>query len=125
MISIGLKIKNIRMGLGLRVEFLSRELGVSRSYLTLIENRERSLPKRLVRKILLDTNGYTKLLLGGKAVLEELGSGEIKYKLMRSGNPLPINDVWIAPCAIEMGAVIITYDKHFLKIKEARVWNTH
>lgn len=51
MISIGLKIKNIRIGLGLRVEFLSRELGMSRSYLTLIENGERRLPKRLVGKL--------------------------------------------------------------------------
>lgn len=128
-----------------------------------------------MRKILLDTNAYTRLFLNDESVLEELSKadtiymstivlgellagfkggnkerinnnlleeflakpqvetilvsketaqifGEIKYKLVRSGNPLPINDVWIAACAIEMGAVIITYDKHFLKIKEARVW---
>lgn len=51
MISVGLKIKNIRMGLGLTVGVLSRELGVSRSYLTLIENGERRLSKRLVKKL--------------------------------------------------------------------------
>jgi len=49
--SIGSKIKNIRIGLGLTVKFLSQELGVSRSYLTLIENGERRLPKRLVGKL--------------------------------------------------------------------------
>lgn len=51
MISIGLKIKNIRISLGLTVESLSQKLGVSRSYLTLIENGERHLPKRLVGKL--------------------------------------------------------------------------
>lgn len=39
------------MGLDLTVESLSQELGVSRSYLTLIENGERRLPKRLVGKL--------------------------------------------------------------------------
>lgn len=49
--TIGPKIKTIRVGLGLTVEFLSTEIGVSRSYLTLIENRKRRLPKRLVGKL--------------------------------------------------------------------------
>lgn len=48
---IGLKIKNIRLGLGLTVESLSQELGVSRTYLTLMENGKRPLPKRLVTKL--------------------------------------------------------------------------
>lgn len=51
MISIGLKIKNIRMGLDLTVESVTQKLRVSRSYLTLIENGERRLPKRLVGKL--------------------------------------------------------------------------
>lgn len=50
MTAIGSKIKNVRLGLGLTTEFLSQELGVSRSYLTLIENGERRLPKKLVGK---------------------------------------------------------------------------
>lgn len=49
--TIGQKIKNIRIGLDLTVETLSQELGVSRSYLTLIENGERRLPKRLIGKL--------------------------------------------------------------------------
>lgn len=47
---IGPKIKNIRIGLGLTIGFLSAEIGISRSYLTLIENGKRRLPKRLVGK---------------------------------------------------------------------------
>jgi len=51
MISIGLKIRNIRTGLGSTVGILSQEIGVSRSYLTLIENGERRMPKSLVGKL--------------------------------------------------------------------------
>ena len=49
--SIGLKIKKIRIDLGFSVKTLSNQTGVSRSYLTLIENEERPLPKRLVEKV--------------------------------------------------------------------------
>lgn len=129
-----------------------------------------------MRKILLDTNAYTKLLLGDQAVLEALGRadkvfiptvvlgelfagfkggiretrnkklldqflskpqveilpvsketaevfGEIKYNLIRAGTPLPINDVWIACAAVEAGAIIITYDEHFRKISQVRIWD--
>lgn len=129
-----------------------------------------------MRKILLDTNAYTKFLSGDSAVLEELGKadnvylsaivlgelfagfrggnkeienkkmllkflakpqveiipvsketaeifGEVKYKLSRAGSPLPINDVWIAACAMETGAVLITYDNHFTKIPGIRIWD--
>lgn len=37
--------------MGLTVGFLSTEIGVSRSYLTLMENGKRRLPKRLVGKL--------------------------------------------------------------------------
>ena len=51
MILIGLKIRNIRTGLGLTIGSLSRNLEVSRSYLTLIENGERRLPKKMMGKL--------------------------------------------------------------------------
>lgn len=47
----GTKVKNIRLGLGLTVGVLSQKLGVSRSYLTLIENGKRRLPRQLVGKL--------------------------------------------------------------------------
>ena len=46
--SIGLKIKKIRIDLGFSVKTLANQIGVSRSYLTLIENGERRIPKRLI-----------------------------------------------------------------------------
>lgn len=48
--NIDIKIKNIRLGLGLTVGTLAKRLGISRSYLTLMENGERRLPGQLVAK---------------------------------------------------------------------------
>ena len=33
--------------------------------------------------------------------------------LKTSGTPIPTNDVWIASTALELGARLLTYDKHF------------
>ena len=49
--------------------------------------------------------------------------GEIMHKLKRKGLPIPTNDAWIAAHAIETGSVLITFDKHFLKIPGVRLWN--
>lgn len=50
--------------------------------------------------------------------------GGIKHSLKISGNPIPINDVWLASHAIETGSVLITYDKHFKKISGLRMWDS-
>ena len=39
--------------------------------------------------------------------------GFIAQQLRRKGTPLPINDVWIAATALEEGASIVSYDRHF------------
>ena len=49
--------------------------------------------------------------------------GEIKHKLKKSGLPVPINDVWVAAQAVETGAVLITYDEHFIRVPGLRVWD--
>ncbi len=48
---------------------------------------------------------------------------EIKFSLKKSGNPLPINDIWIASHSVETGSVLITYDEHFTKIPGLRMWD--
>lgn len=48
--------------------------------------------------------------------------GGIKDALRRAGSLLPINDVWIAAHGIEIDAVIITYDGHFKKVPDVRIW---
>lgn len=48
---------------------------------------------------------------------------DVFSSLKKAGNPIPIHDIWIAAIAIETGSVIVTYDKHFLQITQARVWS--
>jgi len=49
--------------------------------------------------------------------------GFIKEALRKSGNPIPVNDIWIAAHALETGSVLITYDSRFLSIPGLRVWD--
>lgn len=46
----------------------------------------------------------------------------IRGELRRKGLPIPVNDVWIAAQAMETGAVLLTYDKHFSEIPGLRTW---
>ena len=41
---------------------------------------------------------------------------EIMVALRKAGTPVPTNDVWVAALAVREGAVVITYDEHFLLI---------
>ena len=49
--------------------------------------------------------------------------GLIKVGLKKSGRPIPLNDVWIAAHALEMGAVLVTYDFHFRAVPGLRTWD--
>ncbi len=46
--------------------------------------------------------------------------GLLEY-LQKQGTPLPINDIWIAACAIEQGATLLTRDKHFKHLPQVSV----
>jgi len=48
--------------------------------------------------------------------------GTIKQQLKVSVTPIPINDVWIAAHAIENGARLISYDRHFKQISGVLLW---
>jgi tRNA(fMet)-specific endonuclease VapC len=48
--------------------------------------------------------------------------GLIKSSLKKAGQPLPLNDVWIAAHALETGSILVTYDAHFSAIPGLRVW---
>jgi tRNA(fMet)-specific endonuclease VapC len=48
--------------------------------------------------------------------------GMVKTSLKQAGTPIPINDVWIASHALEFGAVVVTYDKHFAMVPGLRLW---
>jgi tRNA(fMet)-specific endonuclease VapC len=48
---------------------------------------------------------------------------DVKHLLKRSGNPIPLNDIWIASHSIETGSILITFDDHFNKISGLRIWD--
>jgi tRNA(fMet)-specific endonuclease VapC len=47
--------------------------------------------------------------------------GRIAAFLRRKGTPLPANDIWIAAHAIESGAELLSFDRHFENI-DGLVW---
>ena len=47
---------------------------------------------------------------------------DVMQTLIKKGKPIPINDVWIAAQAMESGAVLVTYDKHFAEVPGLRIW---
>ena len=49
--------------------------------------------------------------------------GEVKDALRLAGTPIPQNDVWIAAHTIEVGALLITYDRHFRGVAGLRLWS--
>jgi len=128
-----------------------------------------------MKKVLIDTNAYSRLLQGDQEILRILGKAEvvflsifvlaelytgfkggfkekqnrqwlgefmakpsvriceateetaeifseIKHRLKKEGNPIPVHDIWIAAHAIETGAVLISFDQHFSKIAGLRVY---
>jgi tRNA(fMet)-specific endonuclease VapC len=48
--------------------------------------------------------------------------GAVYHQLKRQGTPIPLNDVWIAAQSLELGAVLISRDRHFSHVKGLRIW---
>jgi len=42
--------------------------------------------------------------------------GELIKVLRSQGTPIPMNDVWIAATALQLGATLLAFDDHFSKI---------
>jgi len=47
--------------------------------------------------------------------------GRIAASLRRKGRPLPTNDIWIAAHAMESGADLLSFDRHFEHV-EGLAW---
>ena len=63
-----------------------------------------------------------KILLASEDTAEMFGT--VKDALRRQGTPLPINDVWIAAHALEAGATLVSFDRHFERVPGLRRWPT-
>jgi tRNA(fMet)-specific endonuclease VapC len=49
--------------------------------------------------------------------------GQVKNNLRRAGAPIPINDVWLAAHAIQVGASLVTFDRHFAGVPGLMLWD--
>lgn len=47
--------------------------------------------------------------------------GSLFSALRRAGTPIPVNDIWIAACAIESAARVVTFDRDFERIAKLDV----
>lgn len=62
---------------------------------------------------------YVSVLPVGLVTAERFG--RIASRLRRRGRPLPTNDIWIAAHALESGADLLSFDRHFGEI-EGLAW---
>jgi predicted nucleic acid-binding protein len=44
--------------------------------------------------------------------------GIIYLSLQKKGAKIPINDVWIAACCMEVGGALLTRDTHFASVEQ-------
>jgi tRNA(fMet)-specific endonuclease VapC len=44
--------------------------------------------------------------------------GLIYFSLQKKGSKIPINDVWISACCMEVGGVLLTQDRHFQRVEQ-------
>ena len=53
--------------------------------------------------------------------------GKVFAELKRNGTPIPLNDIWIAATTLETGGHLVTFDRHFKKIKglSFTLYNNH
>jgi tRNA(fMet)-specific endonuclease VapC len=49
--------------------------------------------------------------------------GALKQQLRADGSPIPVNDVWIAAHSVEVGAWLVTHDRHFLSVQGLLLWD--
>jgi tRNA(fMet)-specific endonuclease VapC len=47
--------------------------------------------------------------------------GRLFAALRKAGTPIPINDVWIAACALHVAAPLLTYDRDFVHVPDLEV----
>ena len=47
-----------------------------------------------------------------------MNTGMVYLSLQKKGIKIPINDVWIAACCMEVGGTLLTRDKHFESVDQ-------
>jgi tRNA(fMet)-specific endonuclease VapC len=44
--------------------------------------------------------------------------GALFSQLRKAGTPVPTNDIWIAACALQVGATLVTFDTDFVRFRD-------
>ena len=44
--------------------------------------------------------------------------GNLFASLRKAGTPVPTNDIWIASCALHLGAQVVTFDSDFDRFRD-------
>ncbi len=44
--------------------------------------------------------------------------GLIYLSLVKKGRQIPLNEVWIAACCMEVGGTLLTRDQHFVHVEQ-------
>jgi len=42
--------------------------------------------------------------------------GELRHQLEQQGRPIPVNDLWISCCCLQLGLTLVSRDAHFANI---------
>lgn len=80
------------------------------------EDRNRKQLKRFLLK------PSVRVLQTTEAVAEQYA--QIVNYLRSKKTPIPTNDIWIAAHAMDRGAVLVTFDKHFCQVTGLRLWQS-
>lgn len=75
---------------------------------------ERSKENRIVLADFLN-EPFVSILSTDRSVARRYG--QIFALLRRAGTPIPVNDIWIAAATLDCGGHLLTFDRHFRRVK--------
>jgi tRNA(fMet)-specific endonuclease VapC len=74
-----------------------------------LKGRKREFNEKKLNEVILKLN--IEVVTVTRSVASKYGL--IYYSLIQKGRKIPINDVWIAACCMEVGGTLLTHDGHF------------
>jgi predicted nucleic acid-binding protein len=74
-----------------------------------LKGRKRELNEKKLNEVIRKLN--IEIITVTRSVATKYGL--IYYSLVQKGRKIPLNDVWIAACCMEVGGTLLTHDRHF------------
>ena len=60
--------------------------------------------------------GHPRVSVPGVGYNTSVRYAQVFAELRAAGTPIPVNDMWIAACAIQYDVPLLTYDTHFVRV---------